>query len=262
MAWTIDLSGQVSLVTGGATGIGACVCRGLAEAGSRVAVNYYPSDRDRNAASRLISELEGLGAEALGLECDITIEQDVGRMVDAVISKWGRLDNLLNNAAIITGKYKMHELPYSEFRRIVSVSMDGTFLVTKACLPQMLAQQCGDIVMMGSGVSLNGGGDSVAYPAAKASLEGMMAQMVNEYSEQNIRVNIVRPMVIATPIMTQRYTEEGWNQYIEHMPMRRGGDPKEVADLVVFLLDRKRSGYIQGEAINIDGGRIYHVRFR
>lgn len=261
MAWTIDLSGQVSLVTGGATGIGAATCRGFADAGSNVAINYYPSDRDRAAAKELVEELTAKGVEAIAVEADVTDEAAVNNMVDQIIKKWGRIDNLFNNAGIII-KAKMHELPYETFKKVTTVALDGAFLVTKACLPHMLEKQYGDIVMMGSGCTLNGGGDSVAYPAAKAGVEGMMAQMINEYADQGIRVNTIRPMVIMTPIMQARYTDESYADYCKHLPMHRGGTSEEVANLVVFLCDRERSGYILGARIDIDGGRIHHVRFR
>lgn len=262
MSWTIDLSGQVSLVTGGATGIGAAACRGYAEAGSHVAINYYPSDRDREAAAKLIEELEALGVEAMGIECDVTDEPGVAKMVDQIIAKWGRIDNVFSNAGLTIPTGMMHETDYGTFQQIYKIALDGSFLVLRSCLPHMVKQGAGDIVLMGSGTVLNGGGSSVAYPAGKAALEGLMAQMVNEYTPQGIRINLVRPMVIDTAFMQQRYTREGWNEYVNHLPIKRGGTPEDIANLVVFLSDRERSGYIVGEAINIDGGRIYHVIFK
>ena len=261
MAWTIDMTGQVSLITGGATGIGAATARSLAKTGSNIAVNYYPSDRDRAAAKELVAELEAMGVRAKGYEADITKEDQVNAMVQAILADFGQIDNLFNNAGIII-KAKMHEMSYSDFRKVVSVALDGAFLVTKAVLPNMLSRKCGDIVFMGSGTVKNGGGDSVAYPAGKGAVEGMVAQMVNEYSADGIRVNFIRPMVIMTPIMRARYTDESYAAYCSHLPMGRGGTPEEVADLVTFLLDRKRSGFLQGVGVDIDGGRIYHVKFR
>jgi NAD(P)-dependent dehydrogenase (short-subunit alcohol dehydrogenase family) len=262
MSWTIDLSGQVSLVTGGATGIGAATCRGYADAGSHVAVNYYPSDRDRTEAAKLIAELEAKGVEAIGLECDVTDEAGVNAMMDKIIAKWGRIDNLFSNAGLTKPTGLMHETDYQAFQELYKIALDGSFLVIKAALPHMLKQGAGDIVLMGSGTVLNGGGSSVGYPAGKAALEGLMAEMVNEYAPKGIRVNLMRPMVIYTDFMKQRYTQEGWDSYVDHLPIKRGGMPEDIANLVVFLSDRERSGYIVGEAINIDGGRIYHVIFR
>ncbi len=262
MSWTIDLSGQVSLVTGGATGIGAAACRGYAEAGSHVAINYYPSDRDRAESAKLAKELEALGVETLGIECDVTDETGVGKMVDQIIDKWGHIDNVFSNAGLTIPTGLMHETDYATFQQVYKIALDGTFLVLRACLPHMLKQGAGDIVLMGSGTVLNGGGSSVAYPAGKAALEGLMAEMVNEYAPKGIRVNLMRPMVIDTAFMRQRYTPEGWNEYVSHLPIKRGGTPEDIANLVIFLSDRERSGYIVGEAINIDGGRIYHVIFK
>lgn len=262
MSWTIDLQGQVSLVTGGATGIGAATCRGYAQAGSNVAVNFYPSDRDRAAAAELIAELEGMGVECIGLECDVTDEQGVPAMIDRVVEKWGRIDNVFSNAGLTIPTGLMHETDYETFQRIYKIALDGTFLVLRAALPHMIEQGSGDIVLMGSGTVLNGGGSSVAYPAGKAALEGLMAEMVNEYAPQGIRVNLIRPMVIDTDFMRQRYTREGWDAYVSHLPVKRGGTAEDIANLVVFLSDRERSGYIVGQAVNIDGGRIHHVIFK
>ena len=261
MAWTIDMTGQVTLITGAATGIGAATARVLASTGSNIAVNYYPSERDREAAASLLNELRAMGVEAEGFEADITKEDQVVSMVDAIIARWGRIDNLFSNAGIII-KSKMHEMSYENFRKVTSVAMDGTFLVTKACLPHMIAAGHGDIVFMGSGTIYNGGGDSVGYTAGKAAVEGIMAQMVNEYSAQGIRVNTIRPMVIMTPLMRARYTDESYAAYCSHLPLGRGGTPEEVGNLVAFLLDREKSGFLQGVGVNIDGGRIFHVKFR
>lgn len=262
MSWTIDLAGQVTLVTGGATGIGAAACRSFAEAGSHVAVNYYPSDRDRAAAAALRTELEALGVETLGIECDVTDEAGVQKMVDEIIATWGRVDNVFSNAGLTVPTGPMHETNYEAFQNIYKIALDGSFLVLRACLPHMLERGVGDIVLMGSGTVLNGGGSSVAYPAGKAALEGLMAEMVNEYAPKGIRVNLIRPMVIDTDFMRQRYTPEGWNEYVSHLPIKRGGTATDIANLVVFLSDRERSGYIVGEAVNIDGGRIHHVIFK
>lgn len=262
MTWTVDLTGQVSIVTGGATGIGAAACRGFADAGSHVVVNFYPSDRDRAEAPELIRDLEARGVQALGIECDVTDEAGVSEMVEQVIGKWGRIDNVFSNAGLTIPTGPMHETDYDTFQRIYKIALDGTFLVLRACLPHMLDRAAGDIVLMGSGTAINGGGSSVAYPAGKAALEGLMAEMVNEYAPRGIRVNLMRPMVVDTAFMRARYSPEGWNEYVSHLPVKRGGTPEDIANLVVFLSDRNRSGYIVGEAINIDGGRINHVIFK
>ena len=261
MAWTIDLSHQVSLVTGGATGIGAATCRGYAEAGSNVAVNYYPSERDRAAAKELIKELRDMGVEAEGYECDVTDEAQVVQMIKDIVERFGRIDNLFSNAGIVKAA-KMDQMSLADFKAVVDVPVVGTFLVCRECIPYMLKQGAGDIVIMGSGCTFNGGGSSVAYPTGKAALEGLMAQMVNEYAAKGIRTNIIRPMVIDTPMMTARYTEETWNHYVDHMPMKIAGTPEDVANLVVFLSDRVRSRYICGAGVNIDGARILHLAYK
>lgn len=262
MSYEIDLTGQVSLVTGGATGIGAATALLYAEAGSDVVVNYYPSKRDREAVALLQGKIESLGVRCLPYECDVTDVEGVEKMVERTIEEYGRIDNVFSNAGLTEETGPMHETDFAKFQRLYQIALDGTFLVLKACLPHMVKQGAGDIVLMGSGTVLNGGGSSVAYPAGKAALEGLMAQMVNEYTPQGIRINIVRPMVIDTAFMQDRYTREGWNEYVQHLPIKRGGTPEDIANLVVFLSDRERSGYIVGAAINIDGGRIHHVIFK
>ena len=257
MAWTIDMTGKNTLVTGGATGIGAQTCRELAEAGCNVAVNYYPSERDRAAAKELLEELRAMGVKAEGYEADVSSEEQVNAMVEKVVADFGSLEKLFSNAGNFN-KCLMHEMDLAEWRRITSVHLDGAFLVAKACVVQMLKQGEGDIVFMASGCGLNGGGGSVAYPAAKAGIEGMMHEMVNEYASKGIRVNCIRPMVIETPMTRGRYDDAGWEHYLCYLPAKKAGTPKNVADLVVFLLDRERSEFILGASINIDGGRILH----
>lgn len=262
MSYEIDLQGQVSLVTGGATGIGAATSLLYAEAGSDVVVNYFPSDRDRQAVAELKEKIEALGVRCLPFEADVTDPVGVNAMVDAAISEFGRIDNVFSNAGLTRETGPMHETDFKDFQRLYQIALDGSFHVLKACLPHMLNQGSGDVVLMGSGTVLNGGGSSVAYPAGKAALEGLMAEMVNEYAPKGIRVNLIRPMVIDTAFMQNRYTREGWNEYVAHLPIKRGGTPEDIANLVVFLSDRERSGYIVGTAINIDGGRINHVIFK
>jgi len=255
----INLDGQVALVTGGATGIGAESCRAFAEAGARVAVNYYPSDRDRDAASALMEEIRATGHEIEGYEADISDPQTVSSMVKTITSHFGSVDMVVNNAMINTIS-PFAELQFEDYLHVLRVNAGGAFLTSKECIPHMLERGFGSIIMVSSSAFVNGGGGSVAYPSSKGAMEGMMRGLVNEYAKHNIRINTVRPAVVETLINRARYTDEEWANYIGKMPMRRAGTVRDIANAIVFLSDRDKAGFINGMCLDVDGARIHHLR--
>lgn len=155
--WIISLEGKVALVTGGARGIGAEICRQFAVAGADVIINYSHSDRGRGAANKLEKELTELGARVLQCEADVSSEQEVSAMVDQAIARFGHIDILVNNAGICPSS-KFEEMSYQEWRDGLDVILNGAFLVTRSVIPHMLKNNRGSIIMISSNATLNGGG--------------------------------------------------------------------------------------------------------
>ena len=256
MGFEISLKGKVALVTGGAKGIGAEICRQMALAGADIVINHHHTDSDRMAALELEKQLTGYGAAVLKCEADVSREPEVKEMMGAVIGKFGRLDILVNNAAILSPS-KFEEMSYEKWKSVLDVNLNGVFLVTRHAVPYMLEKKSGSILMISSGTAINGGGGGANYPASKAGLEGMAKQLAKEYASRGIRVNVIQPAVIDTELLRQRYpTDEDIMEYGKRIPIGRVGKPSDIAYSIVFLASDKAS-YITGASLLVDGGRTY-----
>ncbi len=259
MAFEISLSGKGVLVTGGARGIGAEICRKMALAGADIAINYYHSDIDRAAAAALATELQQMGSKVLLCECDISKEEEVIAMTEDIKAAWGSLDIVVNNAGILMSR-TLEEITYKEWRAITGVIMDGAFLVSKYAIPMM--REGGSVIMISSNCAINGGGSSVAYPAAKSGMEGLARQIVIEYANRGIRANIIQPAVIDTDMFRQRYpSDEDVRNYGKRMPVGRVGTTADIANAAVFLASEEAS-YICGVTLQVDGGRTYYAKMK
>lgn len=255
--FNISLKGKVALVTGGARGIGAECNRKLARAGADIIINHHHTDIDRIAADLLEQELLGLGVSVLKCEADISKEDEVMRMVNDGIEKYGKIDILVHNAAIVIPS-KFEEMEYGTWKLMMDVILNGAFLVTRHTIPHMLSRSEGNIVMISSNAVLNGGGANAAYPSAKGGLEGLARQLVKEFSSKGIRTNIIQPAVIDTDMLRERYpSDEEVAEYGKKIPIGRVGKPVDVANAVVFLASDK-SSYICGACLRVDGGRTLY----
>lgn len=255
--FVISLEGKVALVTGGARGIGAECNRQLAKAGADILLNYYHSDIDRMAADKLEAELIGYGARVLKCEADISKEDEVIEMMEKAISLFGRIDILVNNAAIsIPAKFE--EMKYGTWKALLDVILNGSYLTSRYAVPYMLKAGSGSIIMISTNATINGGGGGAHYPAAKAGMEGLAKQLVREFASRGIRTNIIQPAVIDTDMLRSRYpTDAEVEVYGKSLPVGRVGKPLDIANAVVFLSSDKAS-YICGASLLVDGGRTYY----
>lgn len=254
-----DFKDKVIVITGGATGIGAECCRLFCEAGAMVAMNYYPGERDEQASKELVDEIREKGGIIERYAADVSDEAAVNAMVDQILARFGHIDSLINNA--MTGLRKtFDQITFEDFMHLMSVNCGGAFLMCKAVIPGMVEQGHGNVVMVSSSALINGGGGSVAYPSAKGAMEGLMSGLVNEYAKYGIRINTVRPSVVATPMNRARYDDEGWANYVNKMPMKRASTPEEQAKAIMFLADDEAAAFVNGHALNVDGARMYHIR--
>ncbi|MBV9564844.1 MAG: 3-oxoacyl-ACP reductase FabG, partial [Bradyrhizobium sp.] len=220
---TFNLRGRVALVTGGSRGIGAAICRSLAEAGAAVAVNY----RERaDAANQLVTELRGRGgARALPVAADVSRPDEVGKMVDAVQSELGPIDILVNNAgiAIVRG---VDDLTEADFDQTIAVNLKSAFLCTQAVLPSMRTRKWGRIVNISSGAARGAGAIGPHYNASKAGMEGLTRGYAARLVKEGITVNAIAPSLIETDMMSGR------PELASRIPLGRLGKPEEVAKAV------------------------------
>jgi NAD(P)-dependent dehydrogenase (short-subunit alcohol dehydrogenase family) len=262
MAFEINLTGKVALVTGGATGIGAATCIALARAGATIALNCFPDKNNTQEkpadAENVVRTIRKMGGTVEMFPGDVSDEAWDKRVVEDIVGRWGRIDILVNNAVLFR-RAKMLELTTDVFRRMFEVNVMGPFVLSQACIPHMLKQGGGSIIFISSSNVVNGGGDTPAYPACKGALEGMMKNMVKEFGKKAIRTNVIRPSVIVTPPFIKRYTEEQWNAYLSCIPTARAGKPEDVANLIVYLCDDEKAAYLNGGVYHVDGARIHQI---
>lgn len=248
---TVDrpLSGRVALVTGGSRGIGRACCLRLAKEGALVAVNYH---RGAEAAAETVRQIEALGGRAVAVQADVANPAEVDRMIATVAAELGPVDLLVNNAGVF--EYVPHqELTLELWQRTLTTNLTGAYLVTWAVKEQMVARGFGRIVNMTSISALQPRPMSMAYAASKAGLVAFTKSLAVALAPHNIRVNAVAPGLIDTEIL-DGVDQTQLDRLIEATPMRRIGQPEEIAALVYFLLSEE-SSFTTGQTIVSSGGR-------
>jgi NAD(P)-dependent dehydrogenase (short-subunit alcohol dehydrogenase family) len=247
------LEGKSALITGGGGDIGRATALAFAREGARVAV----ADLRAEAAGETVAQVNAAGGQAISLSGDTSKDADVRAMVQTVVATYGRLDCAFNNAGISgwmidAGGKKTAEWPEEAFDRMIAVNLKGVWLCMRHELPQMQAQGGGAIVNTGSIAGLVGLPTSAAYVAAKHGVVGLTKTAALEYAEANIRVNAVCPAYIKTR-MTDPIMELRGAAVLAQTPLKRMGNPEEIAEMVVWLCS-ERASYVSGVAYNVDGG--------
>jgi len=242
------LEGKTAIVTGGAGGIGSCICREYARAGANVVV----ASRNQENIDAAAKELEALGAKSLAVATDITVPSDVDTMIERTVSEFGRVDIIVNNAGSGATMKKAEDTPYDEWVKIVDFNLTGTFNCCIAAGKQMIEQKGGKIINISSTAGTKGNPGMLHYSAAKAAIISLSNNLSFMWIEHNINVNTILPGLIATPAMRKWKvippdTDEDGN------PVPRLSlppEPEEVADLALFLASEAADS-ITGEAIPI-----------
>ena len=243
------LKGKVGLVTGAGSGIGRMTALFFAKEGARVAV----VDIDADAGQETQDQIEAQGGQAICIGCDVCRAEDVEAMVNETVETFGQLDCAFNNAGISHSKAKMHDLPESDWDRVMDINLKGVWLCMKYELRQMVSQGRGAIVNAASINGLGGWLDLSAYVASKHGVIGLTRNAALEYAEMGIRVNAVCPGPILTPLSHYQGNDPAIIKKMYPMPMGRRGTMQEVADAVVWLCSEK-SSYITGHPLVLDGG--------
>jgi NAD(P)-dependent dehydrogenase (short-subunit alcohol dehydrogenase family) len=244
----LDFSGRVAIVTGAARGLGRAIAQRLYERGAAVAVNV----RDR---SRAESVAQSLGDRAIAIPGDIAADGVPEALVAATLSRFGRVDILVNNAAFARST-RLPELTIDEWRTAIDVNMTAPFVLTKAVVPAMTAAGYGRIINISSSagrtVSTLGGAH---YTASKAGMLGLTRAAAKELGKFGITVNAVCPGMIDTELTHENATPELLERLAASYPIPRLGTAVEVADLVCFLAS-EQAGYMTGTSLDITGGDL------
>ena len=239
---TYDFAGRVALVTGGGSGIGAATAELLRTSGARVAV--------------LDLQLDGLGDDVLGVQCDVTRSEEVDRSVDRVESELGKLDVLVCSAGVGGRSLRAVEVPDEEWRRVFAINCDGTFFCNRAAVRRMVANGYGRVVNVASIAGKEGNPMASAYSASKAAVIGFTKSIAKEVAGKGVLVNCIAPAVIDTPILGQ-LSDEHIGYMVEKIPLKRTGQPEEVARLIAYLASEDLS-FSTGACFDISGGRAVY----
>jgi 3-oxoacyl-[acyl-carrier protein] reductase len=244
----IDLRGKVALVTGGARGIGGACSLALARLGATVIINYC---RSKDAAERLQEEIAGAGGQARTFQADVSKPDEVEAMFAFLRREYARLDILVNNAGIVRDTLLLL-MKLDDWQSVQDVNVTGTFLCTRCAVEMMLRQHAGKIITIASASAVSGGRGQTNYAASKGALVSFTRASAVELGRKGIQINAVLPGIIETD-MSKAIRERAGEALLERIPVRRFGQPSEVASLVAFLASEE-SNYIIGQAISIDGG--------
>ena len=250
----MDFENRAVLVTGGTSGIGAAIARAFGAAGAAVLLTGRDTSRGESVAAQ-IAEAGGTAAFEVA---DITGEETGGRLVQAVLDRFGRLDVLVNNAGIIY-RADAVETTDAQWDRTIAVNLTAAFRMSRAAVPAMRDQGGGAIVNVASDWALVGGRRSVAYCASKGGMLLMTKAMALDHAHENIRINAVCPTDIDTPMLDAEFVATGVSRQAglaasaDTIPMGRVGEPEDVAKAVLFLAS-DRAGFITGIGLPVDGG--------
>jgi len=234
----------VTIVTGGSQGIGRAIADFLADKGGNIAVF------DIVDGSETVNSVTGKGRRSEFFSVDVSNLSAVEAAVDGVVKKMGKIDNLVNNAGITADKLLLR-MKEDEWDRVIRVNLKSAFNCTKAVLRHML-KTGGSIVSISSIAGVMGNPGQSNYAASKAGLIGFTKSIAKEYGERNIRANIVAPGFIKTK-MTEILDEKSKEEMLKMIPLKKYGEPSDIAHAVYFLLSEYGS-YITGEVINVNGG--------
>jgi len=247
----MPLENKVAIVTGAAKGIG----RGIAEALAKEKCNVIVSDIDQKGCEEVVAELKKMEIKAIAAKCDVSKQSDVEEMFKQVKKEFGRLDILVNNAGIFPF-VPFVEMKEEEWDKVLNVNLKSIFLCSKEAIKIM--PEGGRIINISSIASFVGFAGLVHYCASKGGINAMIRALALELAPRKITVNAVAPGAIDTPGASQpdqprTAAEETRKQTIAAIPLARMGEPKDIADAVVFLASDK-SSYITGQTIIVDGG--------
>ena len=244
------LEGKVAIITGASRGIGKAIAKKFVENGAIVAFTYLSSEEKARA---LEAELTASGGTAKGFKSNAADFGQAQNLADAVVKEFGQIDAVVNNAGITRDTLLMR-MSEEQWDEVMQVNLKSVFNLTKAVLRPMLKARKGSIINMSSVVGIRGNAGQANYAASKAGIIGFTKSVALELGSRNIRSNAVAPGFIETEMTDALDPDvvQGWRDTI---PLKRGGQPDDVANLCVFLAS-DMSTYITGQTINVDGGML------
>ncbi len=242
-------TGKVALITGGGHGIGEAMAHRFAKEGADIAI----VDLDTDAANKVKAAIEKIGRTCLVVNVDVADSKQVNEMVDAVMKKFGKIDILLNVAGIFFDR-PIHEMSDEDWDRHIRINLTGTFFCTRRVVKQMLKQKKGKIVNLASLSGDRAFPNSSAYCASKGGIINLTRELGEELAAKGINVNAIGPGIILTRMTdAMRRDEKSYNEKLKMVPIKRFGQPEEIAAVAAFLCSDEAE-FIVGQTIYVDGG--------
>lgn len=256
-AWDRDivtrLAGKVALITGGGTGIGRAIALAFAREGAKVAVAGRRMEKIEESARDIRSD----GGEALAIGCDVSNAGDAKRAVRETVERFGRLNVLVNNAGILSVS-TIEQIDEEDWDRMMAINLKGPFLMCRAALPEFRKAGGGAIVNIGSVLGLVAMKDRAAYCASKGGVTMLTKAIALDHAYEDVRANCICPSIVETELVKNLFagseSQEALRQArMATIPLRRFGQPVDVAEMAVFLASEE-SSWMTGAAIPLDGG--------
>jgi 3-oxoacyl-[acyl-carrier protein] reductase len=243
-----ELAGKTALVTGAARGLGRAIALKLAELGANLAINYKNNDA---AAIALAQEISGHGGNAFTFKADVADSEAVKNMIRQIVERWQKIDILVNNAGI-TRDGLLPRMSDAAWDEVLDTNLKGAYLCTKFALRSMMNQPSGRIINIASLAGISGNAGQTNYSASKGGLIAFTKAVAREVGARNITANVIAPGFFVTD-MTDQLPQEAKEAILARIPLKRYGQPVELAELVAFLAG-PNSGYITAQVFCIDGG--------
>ena len=244
------LQGKTALITGASRGIGKAIAQRFAAQGASIAITNIVEDEE---FTNTVDEIKAHGVHIKGYVSNAASYEDSQRVVNEIIKDFGKIDILVNNAGITKDTLLMR-MAEEQWDAVISVNLKSVFNLTKAVLQSMLKQKNGSIINMSSVVGVSGNAGQSNYSASKAGILGFTKSVAKELGSRNIRCNAIAPGFILTE-MTENLPPDIKSDWINKIPLKRGGTPDDVANTALFLAS-DLSSYISGQTIHVCGGML------
>jgi 3-oxoacyl-[acyl-carrier protein] reductase len=248
----MNFTGQTVLITGAGRGIGREIAFSFANRGASVMVNY-PSPSEKLDAEKTVAEIQQKNGKALLFEADVRSGEQVDQMVSFMISEWGKIDVLVNNAGV-TKDNLLVKMTEEDWKFVLDINLNGVFVTTKRVLKEMMQKRYGRVISISSIMGLSGNAGQANYAASKAGIIAFMKTVAKEFGSRGITANSIAPGFIETQ-MTQTLPEEVKKTFLNKVLIKRYGTASDIANSALFLASSYAS-YITGQVLVVDGGLI------